>query len=217
MSEFIIILVAIWTYPIIGFLLFRFTKTNEIIRNRIIGTVTGISITAVIGYLVNVSSTSTELDWLFFTIPYLLISIFLWWAFYHNTKAIKSLAVFGMALIFGLGYFLGSVGILGIGLGIGDYQTDSETWYDNGFIYKETSLGNAIADYRGKRVEISNTIPWLPILEWEVETKEYFGRAVYKNRLEVEFNSDKKEFYLSTIDQFIDSTEFWTDTLKIEQ
>jgi len=102
-------------------------------------------------------------------------------------------------------------------LGIGDYQTDSETWYDNGLIYKETSLGNAIVDYRGKRVEISITIPWLPILEWEVKTKEYFGRTVYKNRLDVEFDSDKKEFYLSTIDQFKDSTEFWTDTLKIEQ
>lgn len=216
MSEFIIILVAIWTYPILGFLLFRFTKPNEVTRNRIIGSVTGISIIAVIGYLVDVSTTLTELDWLFFTIPYLLISIFLWLAFYHKTKAIKSLAVFGMALIFGLGYFLGSVGILGIGLGIGDYQTDAETWYDNGLIYKETSLGNAIADYRGKRVEISKTIPWLPIFEWEVETKEYFGRAVYKNRLEVEFNSNKKEFYLSTIDQFKDSTEFWKDTLKIE-
>lgn len=217
MSEFIIILVAIWTYPILGFLLFRFTKPDEVIRKRIIGIVAGISITAVIGYLVNISTTSTEFDWLFFTIPYLLISIFLWWAFYQKSKAIKSLAVFGMALIFGLGYFLGSVGILGIGLGIGDYQTDAETWYDNGFIYKETSLGNAIADYRGKRVEISKTIPWLPILEWEVKTKKYFGRAVYKNRLEVEFNSNKKEFYLSTIDQFKDSTEFWTDTLKIEQ
>ncbi|MBO6794098.1 MAG: hypothetical protein JJ895_09310 [Balneolaceae bacterium] len=216
MTEFTIILVAIWAYPILGFLLFQFTKPNEVIRNRIIGTITVISFTAIIGYLVNVSTTSTELDWLFFTIPYLLISILLWRAFYHNTKAIKSLAVFGMALIFGLGYFSGSLGILGIGLGIGDYQTDAETWYDTGFIYKETSLGNALADYRGKRVEISKTIPWLPIIEWEVKTKEYFGRAVYKNRLEVEFDSDKKEFYLSTIDQFKDSTKFWADTLKIE-
>ncbi len=217
MSEFIIILVAIWTYPILGFLLFRFTKPDEVIRKRIVVLVIGLSFIAVIGYIIKISTTSTELDWIFFTIPYLLIAIILWWAFYQNTKAIKSLAVFGMALIFGLGYFLCSVGILGIGLGIGDYQTDAETWYDKGFIYKETSLGNAIADYRGKRVEISKTIPWLPIIEWEVKTKEYFGRVVYKNRLEVEFDSDKKEFYLSTIDQFKDSTEFWTDTLKIEQ
>jgi len=217
MSEFIIILVAIWAYPILGFLLFRFTKPEQVIRKRIVAFAIGLSIIAVVGYLVKVSTTSTVLDWLFFTIPYLLISIFLWWTFYHNTKAIKFLGILGMVLIFGVGYLSGSVGILGIGLGIGDYQTDTETCYDNGFIYKETSLGNAIADYRGKRVEISKTIPWFPILEWEVETKEYFGRAVYKNRLEVEFNSDKKEFYLSTIDQFKDSTEFWTDTLKIEQ
>lgn len=106
MSEFIIILIAIWTYPILGFLLFRFTKSDEVIRKRVIAPVIGLSISAVIGYLIKVSTTSTELDWLFFTIPYLLISIFLWWAFYHNTKAIKFLAIFGMALIFWFRVFL---------------------------------------------------------------------------------------------------------------
>ena len=120
-----------------------------------------------------------------------------------------------MILTFGLGYLAGSIGILGVGFVIGYSLTDSEKWFENGVIYKESALGNAVSDSRGKRVTISKTTPWLPIIEWQLESREYSGRAVYKNILDVEYDSKKKEFYLSTTDQFSEPPELWSDTLKI--
>jgi len=215
MFEFIIILLARWTYPILGFILVRYTEPKGTFRKWIVSVTIGFSILAIVGYLSKVSTTSTELDWVLFTIPYFLISVILWSAFYFYNKVVKYIGLVMMILTFGLGYLAGSIGILGVGFVIGYSLTDSEKWFENGVIYKESALGNAVSDSRGKRVTISKTTPWLPIIEWQLESREYSGRAVYKNILDVEYDSKKKEFYLSTTDQFSEPPELWSDTLKI--
>jgi len=84
-------------------------------------------------------------------------------------------------------------------------------------IYKETSLGNAISDYRGKRIEINRTIKWLPLIEWEITNKEYFDFLVYRQKLNVVYDKLRNEFVLSAEEQLQDSTYYWSDTIRLEK
>ena len=112
-----------------------------------------------------------------------------------------------MVLFFGFVYFMGSVGLLGVGFGIGHYLTDYEKWYDNGLIYKEASLGNAISNFRGKSVEIYKTIEWLPLIEWRIERKE----------LDVKYDKVNNTFVLKAEDQRGDSTYYWSEQITLNK
>lgn len=124
-----------------------------------------------------------------------------------------------MAFTFGLGYISGTVGALGVGFVVAEYDTDTEKWLGDGLIYKETSLGNAISDYRGKRVEIYKTISWFPILEWRTQKKEYFNLITYGNKLTVEYKPTENKIFLSTSMLWGKDkhTENWADTLILGQ
>ena len=97
------------------------------------------------------------------------------------------------------------------------FITDKEQWFDNGIICKEVTLGNAIADYRGKRIEINRTINWLPLIEWQVANKEYFNLMVYGQPLNANYNQIDKEFYLDIEKQWGDSIHYWSDTIRLEE
>ena len=122
-----------------------------------------------------------------------------------------------MFVVFGLGYFSATAGILGIGLVIEQYETDREIWLGNGLIYKENSLGNAISDYRGKEVEVYKTFSWLPIIEWRINDKSYYNVITYLNPLTVDYKPNEHKIYLSATMQWGKDKKIvnWSDTLNL--
>ena len=108
-------------------------------------------------------------------------------------------------------------GILGVGFVLGEYDTSCETRISKNLIYKETPLGNAISDYRGKRVEIYKTISWLPIIEWRILNKEYYNVIPYLNRLNVDYHPETKTIYLNAEEISAGKIENWVDTLKLKE
>lgn len=122
-----------------------------------------------------------------------------------------------MACIFGIGYFMGTVGALGIGFAVAEYEPRIEKWYDDCIIYKETPLGNALSDYRGKKVEVFKTISWFPIIEWRINKKEYFNILVYLTPLTVDYKATEKKIYLSASREWGKDRhiETWSDTLVL--
>jgi hypothetical protein len=217
MNEFLTILIALWTYPIIGFLLFKLTKKRIGLRKEIFKVIFIISGIAILGLLTKFSTTNAELDWIIITLPFLAVIILLWWTQFQTNRIIKITGIIAMVLVFSVGYFSGTVGILGVGFVVGEFETNNEIWFDNGLIYKETSLGNAISDYRGKRIEINRTIKWLPLIEWQILSKEYFDFLAYGQQLNVVYDKPKNEFLLSAKEQLQDSTYYWTDTIRLEK
>ena len=217
MTEWLIILIALWTYPIIEYLLFFLTKKKIDLRKKIFKVIFIISVLAIVGLLTKISTTITELDWIIITIPFLAVTILLWWSQFQKSRIIKITGIIAMIFVFGIGYLSGTVGALGVGFVIEEFETSNEIWLDNGLIYKETSLGNAISDYRGKRVEIYRTIKWLPLIEWQVTSKEYFNLMVYGQPLNINYNSVNQELYLDIEKQWGDSTYYWNDTLRFEK
>jgi len=122
-----------------------------------------------------------------------------------------------MVVVFGIGYISSTFGILGVGFVLGEYDTSVETRISKNLIYKETSLGNAISDYRGKRVEIYKTISWLPIIEWRILDKEYYSVIPYLNRLNVVYLPETKTIYLNAEEISAGKIETWADTLKLKE
>ena len=214
----LVILVALWTYPILTLFLARLTTNKITFRKRLIKLtliVTGLSI---IGLITNISTTIKAVDWILVTSIYFSVCLFLWLIYYHKNKFLKVLAIIVMVVVYSLGYFLGSVGALGVGFVSAEYDTNAEKWIGNGLIYKETTLGNAISDYRGKRVEIYKTISWFPIIEWRILNKEYYNIITYRNDLNVDYHSDTKTIYLSASEYWGKNHELktWSDTLRLK-
>jgi hypothetical protein len=218
MDSWLITLIALWTYPIIALIIVRRTKNGPTVRKKIILASLVVSMTALIGLLTHLSTTVSTIDWIFVTSIYFTISLLLWWTTSQTNIIIKVIGIIVMTFVFGLGYISGTVGALGVGFVTAEYSTDKEQWLEDGLIYKETALGNAIADYRGKRVEIYRTISWFPIIEWRIQHKEYYNRITYIQPLTVDYKQDERKICLTASEQSgkDEKLEIWTDTLTIK-
>jgi len=216
--NWLIIIFALWTYPIITGILYWWTRKRLNIRKKILKISLILSVIALFGLLTKISTTLSLIDWLIITSFYFNISFFLWIITYKKNILIKIIGIILFFLIFGLGYFSSTVGAIGIGFVTAEYSTDSEKWLDNGIIYKECILGNAIADYRGKRVEIYKTISWFPVIEWRKMHKDYYDIITYMKPLIVNYKQEENKIYLKTsINCGPDNKlETWADTLKLE-
>ena len=213
-----IILIALWTYPVLTFVLAKSVTNNITLKKRLIKLtliITGLSIS---GLITHISTTIKAVDWVLVTSIYFSICLFLWLFYFYKNRAFKILAIIVMVVVYSFGYILGSVGVLGIGFISAEYDTNIEKPISNGLIYKETILGNAISDYRGKRVEIFKTLPWFPIIEWRILHKEYYNFIPFRNELHVDYHPETNTIYLSA-SEFSGKNhelETWSDTLRLK-
>ena len=214
-----IILGGLWIYPIITYFLFRLTSKRLKLRKYIFITSIVAVILCILGLLTNISTTLSEFDWLLITNFYFLTCLTLWWTQFQLNKIVKTIGVVTMFIVFGLGYFSGTIGSLGVGFITAEYESDREKWLDNGIIYKELTLGNAISDHRGKKVEINKTIKWFPIIEWKLQDKVYNNIITYLVPLSVNYNTYQKKIYFSATAKWGKDQKIynWSDTLYLER
>lgn len=215
MDASLIIIFGLWIYPIAGVLLFYLTKNNPKIQKRIVYIVFLFSGITILGLLTNISTTITTLDWILVSSIYLTISLVLWWTQFQQNKFLKIIGLIALSLVFGIGYLSGTVGALGVGFVVAEFDSDTEVWLGDGYIYKESSLGNAISDYRGKRVEIYKTFSWLPIIEYRSQKKEYYNIVTYCNKLNLDYKPKENKLYLSASMNWGKEKQIqnWADTL----
>ena len=218
-APWIIVILGLWIYPILSIILLRLTKNHPKARRIVYYISFSMTGLAIFGLLTTISTTLSTIDWILVSSIYLTIALILGWTQFQPRKWIKIVGVVLMFFVFGIGYLSGTIGALGVGFVIGEFETSHETWLKNGIICKEISLGNAVADYRGKRVEIYKTISWFPIIEWRIQKKEYYNVLLYLNKLNVEYKENEKKIYLKTSaergkDNHI---EYWADTLTLRR
>lgn len=218
MVIFIISILALWIYPLFGLAITYRFKNKPKLKKWVYISSFSLSGIAIIGYLTQISTTSTAIDWFILSTLYLSTSLIICWIHSNRRLIVKIAAVILMIGVFGPGYLISTIGFLGLGFIVGEYETTNEKWMEDGIIYKEVTLGNAISDYKGKRVELFKTIPWFPIIEWKIQEKEYFNIITYMNELDVVYNSEKKEIYLSKEMEFGKEKEiqYFNDTIVLE-
>jgi len=217
MISWLTVLIALWTYPIITFIIVKIAIKKSQFKRAVIISTAIITILTLLGLVFKVSTTIKLIDWITLTSTYFSVCLILWYCFFSKMKLIKILSILGMVVIFGIGYISSTFGILGVGFVLGEYDTSFETRISKNLIYKETSLGNAISDYRGKRVEIYKTISWLPIIEWRILDKKYYNVIPYLNRLNVVYHPETKTIYLNAEEISAGKIETWADTLKLKE
>jgi hypothetical protein len=218
--NWLIILFGLLAYPIISLNLLRLTKNKPTVRKRLFYAsfiLTGLSL---FGLFTDISTTFSAINWILVSSIYFSVSLVLWWTQFQTNKPLKIIGFILMIFIFGLGYTSGTVGALGVGFIVAEYETDTEKRLSDNLIYKEFNLGNVFSDYeyRGRRVEIYKTISWMPIVEWQIQKKEYMNFAAPPNKLTVDYKSTENKIYLSASQlSSKDSTENWADTLMLGQ
>lgn len=220
MTTFLIILIGLWTYPIISFIVLWLTKNRLELRRQLIIASGILTVLAFLGLATNISTTLSELDWLVVSTIYLTISFALAWTQFQKNKILKVFGIIAMVLVFGGGYLSGTIGALGVGFVVGEYDTEYEEWLGDGIIYKESTLGNAVSDHRGKKVEIFKTISWLPLIEWRTEVKEYKEYiTIMTTPLTIDFKPEENKIYLSASMWWEHDKKNinWADTLIIEK
>lgn len=209
MDPFLTVLIAIYLYPILGFIIYRLSKNNRRLRKNAYLIVTALFLITYLGFLFKVSFTVSVLNWIMITTPFLFLCVTLWWTKLQKNLFINSVGVLAIYVIYFLSYFLGTFGILGVGFAVSDHEIVSEKWFDDGYIFREYHLGNATSDYGGIKVTISKTIPWFPLFDKQVYERSY---NLYGLNLKAHHNPERDEFYLEPLD----STREWRDTIRIE-
>lgn len=220
MTTFLIILIGLWTYPIISFIVLWLTKNRLEFRRQLFITSSILTALAFFGLVTNISTTLSELDWLVVSTIYLTISLALALTQFQKNKILKVSGIIAMIFVFGVGYLSGTIGILGVGFVVGEYDTEYEEWLGDGIIYKESTLGNATSDHRGKKVEIYQTISWLPLVEWRTEVREYKEYVtIMTTPLTIDYKPEDNKIYLSASMWWEHDKKYinWADTLIIKK
>ena len=217
MASFII-LGALWSYPILTYFILRLTKERQNYRNSIFWVAVSAACLTSISILTSISTTLKELDWLFLTSIYFLVCLMLWRTQFQANKILKWTGKIATIAVFAIGYLFSTIGALGTVLAIGQFETDREKWLDDGLIVKEQTLGNAISDYRGKRIEVYKTLKWFPIVEWQLQEKSYYNLATYLQPLTINYKPSENRIYLSTsVTWGPDKKRInWADTLLLK-
>lgn len=217
MTAWLTILLALWIYPIAAYFLLHQTSRKPKARKYLMIVVPTVAIITMLGLLTNVSTTLSVFDWFCVTSIYLSICLLLWYLRFQPNKIVKVIGLVAMVVTFTVGYIAGTIGILGIGFVIGSYDTDRESWLGDGLIYKESILGNAISDYRGKKVEVYRTLNWLPVIEWRIQHREYYNSITYLTPLTVDYKVEEKKLLLSASAEPNGQLVNWADTLQLNE
>lgn len=215
MTSWLTILFALWIYPIAAYFLLRQASRKPKARKYLFIAVPTVAIITILGWLTNVSTTLSVFDWFCVTSIYLSICLLLWYLWFQSNRIVKGIGIVAMVVTFIVGYLAGTIGVLGIGFVTGSYDTDRESWLGDGLIYKESILGNAISDYRGKKVEVYRTLNWLPVIEWRIQHKEYYNSITYLTPLTVDYIAAEKKLLLSAFAEPNGQLVNWTDTLQL--
>lgn len=217
MDIFLITLISLWINPILGFALTRITKNKSRPRDYLTLTFVAVFIIQVISIVFDITFTSITVDFIFTSIFYLGICFTIWVLVFNKKKILKVAGTILAVVIFSLNYLSGTVGALGVGFVLYDWEANQEIKLEDNFIYKEISLGMALDDFRGKRVEIFKKVGFFPI-ERKIIEKSYYNEIPWSiKKLIVEYNSETKEVYLFGVDTLKNNEiVYWKDTLNIK-
>ena len=218
MSAFVIVIFAFWFYPLLAYLAVRATADQPGQRQFLLWTAHFFSGLAIIGLTTGITTTSSLLDWFLLMSIYGSACLLIW--IYRTERGQKERYLAGIAQlsIFGMGYVFSTAGFLAIGFMVEAHVPVDVRNVGDGLIYKEVPYGNAVSDFRLKRVEITRTLPLFPVVEWPVIRKEYDASdELMAPPFGLYYNQRRQQLCLSA-NHLSDEThrvETWSDTLDL--
>lgn len=216
MNIFFIVITALWICPFLSYIIYQLTKGKPVLLKRVLWSLIVLDLLAIVGMRVGVSTLSTEINWVIITTIYLTISLLFWILQDHKNKLIKVTTIILMLFAFFFGMSAGSIGALGTAFILGEYEAKMSKKITASLTYTEFTLGNALNDYRGKRIEIAKKIAFFPVLQYLIVKKEYYDINAYAHELNVNYSQDKNILVLSTWNNKDPENKLFPDTIVVK-
>lgn len=220
MSAFIIVIFAFWFYPLLAYTAIRATAERPTKRRYLLWTTYLLSGLALLGLSTGITTTSILLDWFLLMSIYASACLLIWIYRMEGGQKEHYLAGIAQLSIFGMGYVFSTAGFLAIGFMVEAHVPTDIRTIDTNLVYKEIPYGNAVSDFRLKRVELTRTLPVLPVLEWSILEKVYDASdELMAPPFGVYYNQQRQQVCLSA-SHLSDEThrvETWSDTLDVEK
>lgn len=210
---------ALWLYPFLAYVIYRTTLKAAKVRRKILLSLIAVNTAGIIGLCAGISTLWIVLNTIIVSTLYLTVCLLFWIGQDSKSTIIKVISIISMILTFSFGFFAGSVGLLGVAFALGEYTPNSTIRLDQDFVYQEYHLGNALTDYRGKRIKVSKKLPIVRFLQKKVFEKEYYDIDAYMNPMKVQYDKEEKSLTLSPIaDKFKNDSKYkWPDIIWLMQ
>jgi hypothetical protein len=218
MTAFYIILASLILHPIVGYFIIRVTKDNIKTRKKILLGFFTSSLIIILGYFFHIITISQRLNWLLLTSIYLTVSTLLWATQFQTKHIIKIPGIFLTSIVFGIGYFVSTFGILFTLIAALDLDTDQRIWLTKDLIYKERNIGQGPdPSIREKQIEVYKTISFFPLLAKRVKEKTYdtWDLPLQKD-LNISFSKEKNTLYLTSLIKGY-KTFNWCDSISFSK
>ena len=167
--------------------------------------------------LFNISTTLSGLNWFLVTVPYLSISCLFWSLQGQKRKVVKYSITAVMICVFGIGYLLSTLGILGLMFIIGDYDSIKKVTLSDDLTCSITFLGNALSDHRGIKFEIYDQVDYLPFVDKRVMEHEVFDIRFPSSDIDMTFNEANNAIYFRADSINENRGEVWRDTIYLNE
>jgi hypothetical protein len=203
----LIILFSLWFYPVFAKVSMVLTKGDQYRRNRIAYISSGISGLVILAICFNISTTSLVVNYLLLSIIYYTISFLLLLAYSSKDKATKIISGIAMFCVFGLGYLVSTIGMLGVMMASGDAEPIRTIKFSDNIIYRQYGSGGATVDVNTITISICKTI--IPGLQREIVKKTYTegyyikgsptndtSPTLYSTDFSVKYNAEKQQVVL---------------------
>ncbi len=215
MDIFTITLYTLWLNPVLAFLLLKLLRKLGKWKLVVIACGTKIVIYSIF-VILDVSTTDIKVDFFISSFVYFCFWTIIWNTLYFEKGLFKTLCLIALFSFLTFNYCSSTVGILAVGFTLYDWETTQELKIDDDLIYKETPLGNAISDFRGKRIDIYKQSSFFPFLEYPFQSKSFLEIPPYRNVLEVEYDEKSKTLFLTARDTLPDSIVVWTERITLK-
>lgn len=215
MNIFYITLISFWVHPALTLIIVRLLRNSTHWKKFVL--VCSFNIIIFFAFFVfDISTVNINIDFLITSFIYFCFWIIIWNALYFEKGLFKTLCLIFLFSLLIFNYCSSTAGILAIGFTLYDWETTQELKIDTDLTYKETPLGNAISDYRGKKIDIFKQFSVFPFLEYPYQSKSFFEIAPYRNILNVEYNKSSRILFLSAQDTLSDSIMVWQEKIFIK-
>ena len=173
-----IALIFLWINPIISFALYKLINKKPLIIKRIFKFSLFLCIIITGCLLLKLSTSSVKCDFIVLGLLHLSICFIAWYKVFQTKKSEKVkkiLSLIFLITVLYLGYFLSTVGILGLALVLGEYEPTKTIRINENIVYREYDVGNATVSWGGTRVCLYRNNTLFPFIERKFFEKMYIS------------------------------------------
>lgn len=218
MKPFLIVLGALWIYPILSLFIMLPLRERPKARKVFLIIFAIPALIATIGFFSGYSTVNENTDWYFVSSIYFFICLLIWRLALHSRTWIKVIGILFAVITFGVAYFNASVGVLGIAFVMSEYEHEGKIALTDNLSYTENVIGNATSDYRGKRIEIFSSPQTFSFLEHSVYERSYTDIQQFAHPVKAVYDSTENAVIFSIPKQRKGKYRMkgWSDTVDLD-